>query len=1122
MSVLEELYVLDSDASGIDRTIDSPVQAPPFESMSFPGWVYKKPINCVRDGSLVRLNRLRPKSIVAEYKRIFADPLRDECGRAYLKSLFRHNNLGMEHFCALEALIRPHMEKNIDVVCELILRDPKYWAVLPISIRHLPDVTLGLMYHFSLPPHTNGIDFPHSLFPWQHFTSRSFFHAFLDTCSGPTPPSMLRQFADYLDKMLARCPGIEEWFGNVFLTLMDRAGKKNRIHYPYLTYEDDVLALFSMLDKATTLANSDENTGRYTWLRTLRYHGTLVALRYTTTNAHVVDLLELNKDLVFAVPLACQVARHRPSQFAACLVECGSNADLMQQVMDVLLCPSSCPGPDLSIYLNLDLNLAMNLDSTLTRRRNYNLFDMLDGFTETTPGLADGLNWFHNWTSTASEEETMQLFDRFVLPDTSHTADRPISPEGCIALLPQAWRETTCYVIKLMEMDRRVLTGVVLGFDRENTSIMVDGHATDGTCALWSRYSTLTHSALPMFSMMMKAAFRAPVFVDSTGIPGENAIVFAYSIAAHCDSVAVCKKIIFTNLHRNIRTGIVLSLLPTQLHATLMQDRPFLIELAQKLPFEIALLPLPLRYDIELIKLAIKKTPDVVKWFDDPSRLLANCDVIDILLGSDRLVGWSFDHLSEPEKNNPKLCCSILNDERLRVNTRRVVYNSHFPAIVKHDRRCKVLACKFFGPEILSNQAEEISLNDPLSTRLLKIAHDSRSESDGANRRSNSAYLRSLLIDLREKFTPYELGDKDIIVGKGRTYESTLGDWTPSWNNTDMRFCEFEAPTSYAVYQKMRGVYDFLENVCNLVSTVLEPRRRDGGEYPAHFYGEKFDGVKVEFTHKLATGPDGELHLDAMPTLVTKCGGKPVALPNEWKVQLEEGFRQGFVPPFWGILHAGYGQRTKAMKLKNGTLHGDAEWEGVSIKVYQTFDHEVEKPTCFFPLMLSACYSFLHEVEIHYFNGYNPSARDEAAMIKLHRASVEKCGAGVVFLDPRDKAVFKTFDAPGYTSYAQKIAEFLHEYPLCILSPYMMAVDMMDESDDPENTEYPDIGKLFTKFVNEQTPAKKRNVVLTAPAKKKQKRVEAPAAAPSTSYWANSDDSASEVSDWGDISEVDD
>ena len=169
--------------------------------------------------------------------------------------------------------------------------------------------------------------------------------------------------------------------------------------------------------------------------------------------------------------------------------------------------------------------------------------------------------------------------------------------------------------------------------------------------------------------------------------------------------------------------------------------------------------------------------------------------------------------------------------------------------------------------------------------------------------------------------------------------------------------------------------------------------------------------------------------------------GKVVNIPQAWQEELDDHVENKNLGSFWGVLFAGDGQRSKSMRLKNGKWDSLDDWNGVRIKVYD-IDADFTLPGSPFP-------SFIDQVPR--FNTFN-----EAEMLKRHGESRARGGGGVTFLSyPSNTTVGQAgrlvpYDAAGYTTYAQKIVDFLEVVPLHCLQLLeneleMSGIDIFDE-----------------------------------------------------------------------------
>jgi hypothetical protein len=524
---------------------------------------------------------------------------------------------------------------------------------------------------------------------------------------------------------------------------------------------------------------------------------------------------------------------------------------------------------------------------------------------------------------------------------------------------------------------------------------------------------------------------------------------------------------------------------------------------------------------------------------------------------------------------NVKFCLTLLKDERLSPKVREEFYNTVMPTVIKNDRACRLTAGQLFGPDILYRGTDSFSFEDRLTNTLLRISHDAHCLEATSTRSANVGYLRSLLFDLKARFYPLRLLGPLAEMATGaptKTYSSTLADWAPLWkvgDAIDFSLATPDAPFTHpgasphplgtaGVHQQLVEMRTFLENISSLIGAVIEPRRRHANlyysstRYPADCYCEKFEGVYVKFTINTTciTDEGGEERSVNEPQLVTMSGHKEVNVPDAWKQQLKDAFDVGKLPLFWGILHAGYGQRSTATKLKNGTLKGDADWEGVCIKVYQTYKPavdsfqpdpsiDVDEADPFLPYLPKEPPSFVHIVEPTHFENRNVSQETEKAILDMHKESLRKWGLGVVFRDYQYPAKLIPLDPYGSAMYCQKIAEFLNTYPLQFLGLYFHEYEILNmDHDEYEDAtcNYPDIAKLLTQFAAIVKPTKPKKRASSSEPKKKNKTAKttktattasvppvttAAAAAAAASYDYDSDDDVSEVSD-GDVSDVSD
>lgn len=1167
-------------------------------------WEYKSPNDCIVRQEISKLARIkRTSDLIPAYKKVFHEikfhnSWDGDSRRSFLRSLFNHHLLRKEDLTALVDLILPVAANNIDLVTDLVFRCVYFYRYLHSNLQKHPRVAMAFLHYTSSVPECNyarsvflesdgsreALCFP-DYFPWQLLTFEVFLKQYLDIPKVSPPTWLCNGIKQNFSSLLVHERGEIQWVAWTLIKLArliatdrrDLRTRFERIHLLLLTITSALDELYSKDDAEYRLM---EDVEYYDKLGELRFWMLYEFARMCPDRPLVSQLIreEVFHDK-YALPLFGVIVKERAVHIGDCLHAC-KDSESMFVAMSAFLNPETCTLPTYCIGGSNPISgcksrlgvAPSNLISTL---RSLTLFDAVQ--------LQDPMrvkNWFDAWASNATEEDALKFMRRFRVNSSIEGAN------DVMLLIPLAWRENTACARQLIKTDTRVVIAIVDQFVADGNAILnheeLDRLSESGedtplekraASALQARYESIEKSAIPSFSVLMKACFDgSSIDLADPIIPYNRfeASVFAFAMAAYCDSPEEVKKIVrFHRINFSLRKGTVLSLMPAVVRASIMEDREFLEEFISDNPCEVGRLPANLQYDDKLLELAIANDPTSAAWIDDRTRLLAKPAILEMLLSNDLMVSWAFCSLPTSKKETPSLGCSIISDERLTVQTRRNFYTETLPTVVKHDRKCKLLVARFFGPDLLTMQSDDMDLGDGLTTNLLRIVHESHAASGDSRRSSHSAYLRSLYFDLQTAFMPRAIAErvKHTTVNPGKTYKTTKDDWRPAWDGFDL-VQSIAAQPSRETLKHLYRLHEFLDEVSNMVAMVLEPRRRDGLTYPAEWYCEKFEGVLVEYKILETFNVITQTYTpNSTPTLVTKSSGKQVQIPASWRSEMEKAFALGELPLFWGVLHAGYGQRTKATKLKNGTLTSDSDWEGVVIKVYQTTarlagtEGSYLAPTyttCsgFFEEQLLRCHSFVELVDHFSFHNYSVSEAEERSILDLHRESRRKGGAGVVFRDKTTPTKLITMDAAGYTLYAQKIIDFLHQYPLHVLSLYMHEAEMLGcddrEEDDEEGDQaagYPNIHEVIDKVIKQIAPppleGKRRAASSSRPssrAKKQRTTLQgavslnprgapfaplAPSApsAPSppheSLYGEEDDDEVSEVSD-GEVSEVSD
>lgn len=412
-------------------------------------------------------------------------------------------------------------------------------------------------------------------------------------------------------------------------------------------------------------------------------------------------------------------------------------------------------------------------------------------------------------------------------------------------------------------------------------------------------------------------------------------------------------------------------------------------------------------------------------------------------------------------RENPMLVLELLRCDQISLPARRSLFRDTVSPTVKRNMHVMATAVRMFGTAVYHYDGNIRYMLDAMP-KLLREIHDldHDGKSIGAKTRAfNTAYLRSLYIDMRDAFMPEALEkctEKLFPRNKtmGASYRSTFADWIGLFNLTaapvDLLESDNAAPRAVSNLfvadprksktQRLRDLLKLKEDlacVTDAVASVLEPRKREAtSSYPSNRYVEAFDGVRVEFrpvveksdgadrgkakrSKRAILLDDDESNVSLGPPLLVTTSGSRVNIPDAWQKELDRNVNLGSFSTFWGVLFAGDGQRTKAMRLKNGKWDSLEDWEGVKLKVYD-IDNDAAVPLP----------PFIEVVEA--FDTYN-----EAAMLKRHRESRARGGGGITFVSyssnstkAGDPGRLVPYDPAGYTTYAQKIVDFLEFVPM--------------------------------------------------------------------------------------------
>ena len=819
------------------------------------------------------------------------------------------------------------------------------------------------------------------------------------------------------------------------------------------------------------------------------------------------------------------IVNKRPSHLATCIQLCKT----YQEADDII-----------SVHMDRDVELSPPVPSggfdtnTIAHSSHcspkYNYYDIFDAMKNFEGKLASSA-WFQNWASSSQHliekfvhgfENGKKFIKKYHLHD--HIPDNDI-----LDCFPPSWIRRPSFTRALLKVDPRALCWIVRVYESQhevkliNTNMLerlsrhkpMDSGYENEHCALTPHYASLIANAGIVRDSFTKSCFDGScvMWTENDGalfgnrpsriravecMPSDGCeLVFAWTMMANCENAEYCKHIIWDLGYKRCLECTVLALMPTKLRDELCKDFVFLMRLIELYPFSVARLPLDLRYNSELVEIALKKDCRVFTAFDDKSRVVNNPTHAEHILCKENLVYKAFDLISQDKKESPRFILTIIRDERLTVGMRKNIFKK-VPAVVKHHKDVMLTALRLFGLDALGEDSRIESI-DAVTKKLVTIAHNSRSSYNRGSLQDNTAYLRSLLFDIQKWFTSHSISDKiDSIAQKKqpKTYVCTREDWPTELSLPDCDDnCTFfdllngdgGAKHNHNRIEKAHG---FLENVAELASQILEPRRRDGMQYPGSWYCEKFEGVHVVYKKVKSE--------DKYPTLKTN-SGKHVCIPKSWETQLQDAWDEGDLPEFWGVLHAGYGQSAKATKLKNGTLKSNADWEGIAIKVYQTYARRenANGDVADSSIVVNGFFGFFADIPEnadtvfppfvqlvkHEWIGHVAYDNEEGEILEFHRSIISKGGVGVVFRNTTTPLRLVAMDAHGYSLYAQKIVDFLTKFPLHVFAMYTNEYEMLngtgnDDGYEEEHDEgcggrvYPDIAKIAKRVFELTQPRK--------------------------------------------------
>ena len=629
-------------------------------------------------------------------------------------------------------------------------------------------------------------------------------------------------------------------------------------------------------------------------------------------------------------------------------------------------------------------------------------------------------------------------------------------------MIPNVWVQNACFVKRLLhDVDMQIVEKLIYSYQIQEFGI--DEHfinedkfheirqlkkIDDVQTALFSKlydatpdFPFFTTGYSSLLKVALDVAFEDPALPYLKSLhrllftrPLQCATIFALSMIRFADDIEACKTIIKKNV-LEIEGMVLLALIPKVVQTAIFEDREFLKDVFKGFPGIGIRLPDNLRYEEHFIKLTIINHPIFMQGYD-AERLAQNQNMVDLAIATEKTAAWMFKNLPNEDRESAKLVKKTMRDEQLSIQTRRQIFRD-LPEIVKSQKWFGMLSTELFG-RVFSDDNEV--LDDPVIMRILKIAHDNHSSKNVVSSSNNTAYLRSLHIDIQNAFLPSAM--KEALKINPKTAESLK-------TYTETEITEYAAESKRLEnlqHSQLLRRYEYLNELTDAVSSIITPRRRDGS-YPSSYFSENFEGILVKFSD-VSIGPDQEREMK-----LTTMSGKAVSIPHHWKAEFDDF--PIHLAGFWGKLHAGYGQLKKATMLKNGSKYVDATtaaqkaaeietWKGVSIKVYGTYDYDGK---CgIFPNRARASdhLSFVEVVE-------TLNIGSEIEVVKIHRESINKGGLGVAFRDFAMPLKLIALDAGGYTFYVQQIVDFLTKYPLAALSAYFHKYE--DDEDDKEDNE---------------------------------------------------------------------
>jgi hypothetical protein len=859
----------------------------------------------------------------------------------------------------------------------------------------------------------------------------------------------------------------------------------------------------------------------------------LQSAKFFKLNGDVFDQLIQDED---AFPLLCRFIRSNPWAIGETISQLqGGDArmssNLLVQKTNMLLnalSEQTCDGITSRFYKSLQLG------------------DFADFILNAHRLPTDAFAAFRSWAESQSIDV---ILGRFELGHGAYYSRVYDSLSGFEwSMLPSCWADNAAFTKKLLAtvdyeqvlniVRSHVEPGAVLNETLFGAMSQRKWTPADQHTLLFSGSYAVDSSQLPSFGIAMKAAFKDPKFTYMAScrpsffyMQWEMCYLFAHAMFAYVDELGTCKEIITANPFQ-VKGKYLLGLLPKKIYDQIAYDKAFLLSIIDNYPGLGTRLPIELRYDEDFVIKTIEC--NIYEYFEayDVNRIVKMNRVVDSALCHDETAVWMFKNLPTDRQETPNLVRRVMKDERLSLTTRRNIFCA-VPEIIKIQKWMRYITTQLFGIHFNTTHV----VDDPLVRRLLDIAHDNHSNMGGAIAR-NMDFLRSLLVDVQRTFMPQKIAERMRVWPPPVQHKQYFRVLDESYSAPENRMEALD-------HEGLKIMQADLEEVVEAASSIIEPRRRDGN-YPSGVYCENFEGIRVKFVNPPGANDDPEDDLLEPMQLVTM-SGKKVHVPPHWLDALED--YDG--PSFFGKLHAGYGQRGKTVKLKNGTLgahspddsddvkaRANAEWEGVVIKIYGLMDLDGKPSSIDFPDHMELP-SFMEPVKPKHVEWEN----GEKHMLDFHRSSVAKGGLGVIFRKYDDPGSMISLDNHGYTRYVQDVVNFLHKYPMNVLETYMHVHDVEDEDEDmdapgnyePATENLNKVAEQVAAVVVPDVPSRKRSSAgvgrKATKQSKKSKQTSAAAAASSSTdpppaaarrdYW-DDDDVLSDMDDVEELEDVDD